>query len=63
MLYSPAQNRMPTRLPDCDSHCPALLDFFLSSICSAMAFTPLGIFDLVVVSVSIPQNGMQRFIA
>ena len=29
MLYSPAQNRMPTRLPDCDSHCPALLDFFL----------------------------------
>ena len=20
-----------TRIPDCDSHCPALLDFFLSS--------------------------------
>ena len=35
----------PTRIPDCDSHGPALLDFFLSSdasICSAMAFPPLG---------------------
>ena len=39
-----------------DSHSPALLDFFLSSdasICSAMAFPPLGNSDHVVVSVSI----------
>ena len=46
----------PTRIPDCDSHSPALLDFFLSSdssICSTMAFPPLGISDHVVVSVSI----------
>ena len=43
-------------LPDCDSHSPALLDFFLSSdasICSTMAFPPLENFDHVVVSVSI----------
>ena len=36
----------PTRIPDCDSHSPALLDLFLSSnasICSTMAFSPLGI--------------------
>ena len=49
----------PTRIPDCDSHSPALLDFFLSSdasIFSAMA--PLGNFDHFVVSVSIniPSN-------
>ena len=46
----------PTRIPDCDSHSPALLDFFLSSdasICSTMAFSPLGNSDHVVVSVSI----------
>ena len=46
----------PTRIPDCDSHSPALLDLFLSSdasICSAMAFPPLGSSDHVVVSVSI----------
>ena len=46
----------PTRIPDCDSHIPALLDLFLSSdasICSAMAFPPLGNSDHVVVSVSI----------
>ena len=33
----------PTRIPDCDSHSPALLDFFLSSdtsICSTKAFPP-----------------------
>ena len=36
----------PARIPDCDSHSPVLLDFFLSSntsICSTMAFPPLGI--------------------
>ena len=45
----------PTRIPDCDSHSPALLDLFLSSdasICSTMAFPPLGNSDYVVVSVS-----------
>ena len=51
----------PTRIPDCDSHSPALLDLFLSSdasICSTMAFSPLGNSDHVVVSVFIdfPSN-------
>ena len=51
----------PTRIPDCDSHSPALLDFFLSSdasICSTMVFPPLGNSDHVLVSVSIefPSN-------
>ena len=46
----------PTRIPDCDSHSPALLDLFLSSdasICSAMAFPPLRNSDHPLVSVSI----------
>ena len=46
----------PTRIPDCDSDSPALLDFFLSSdtnICSTMAFPSLGNSDYVIVSVSI----------
>ena len=45
----------PTRIPDCDSYSPALLDLFLysdASICSTMAFPPLGNSDHVVVSVS-----------
>ena len=45
----------PIRIPDCDSHSPALLDLFLSSdasICSTMTFPPLGNSDHVVVSVS-----------
>ena len=51
-------------IPDCDSHSPALLDFFLSSeasICSTMVFHPLRNSDLVVVSVSIdfPINSKQ----
>ena len=54
----------PTRIPDCDSRSPALLDLFLSSdasICSTMAFPPLGNSDHVVVSVSIdfPINSKQ----
>ena len=54
----------PTRIPDCESHSPALLDLFLSSdasICSAMAFPPLGNSDHVVVSASIdfPINSKQ----
>ena len=60
----------PTRIPDCDSHSPALLDFFLSSdasICTTMAFPPLGNSHHVVVSVSTDfyqiQNRMPHFIA
>ena len=46
----------PTRISGSDSHSPALLDLFLSSdasICSIMAFPPLGNNDHAVVSVSI----------
>ena len=51
----------PMLIPDCDSHSPTLLDLFLSSdasICSTMAFSPLGNSDHVVVSFSIdfPSN-------
>ena len=54
----------PTRIPDCDSCSSALFYFFLSSdasICSAMAFPPLGNSDHGVVSVSIdfPINSKQ----
>ena len=54
----------PIRIPDCDSHSPALLDLFISSdasIFSTMAFPPLGNSDHVVVSVSIdfPINSKQ----
>ena len=54
----------PTRIPDCDSHNPALLDSFPSSeasICSAMVFAPLGNSDHGAVSVSInfPINSKQ----
>ena len=50
-----------TRIPGCDSHSPALLHLFLSSgasICSPMAFLPLGNSYYIVVSVSIdfPSN-------
>ena len=54
----------PTQIPDCDSHSPTLLDLFHSSdasICSTMAFPPLGNSDHVVVSVFIdfPINSKQ----
>ena len=54
----------PTRIPDCDSHNPALLDLFLTSdasICSTMAFHPLGNSDHVVFSVSVdfPTNSQR----
>ena len=53
----------PTRIPDCDSHNPALLDLVLSSdasLCSAMAFPPLGNSDHVVsVSIDFPKNSTQ----
>ena len=59
-----------TRIPDCGSHCLALLDLFISSgasIYSTMAFPPLGNSDLVFVSVSIDfhltQSRMACFIA
>ena len=53
-----------TQIPDCDSHSPALLDFFVSSdasICSTMAFPPLTNSDHVAVSVAIdfPRNSSQ----
>ena len=46
----------PSRISDCDSHSPALLDLFISSdtsICSTMVFSSLGKSDHVVVPVSI----------
>ena len=51
----------PTRIPDCDSHSPALLDLFLffdASICSTMAFPPLGNSDHAVASffIDFPSN-------
>ena len=54
----------PTRIPDSDSHSPALLDLFVSSdgiICSTMAFPSMGNSDHVVVSVSIdfPSNSQR----
>ena len=45
----------PTRIPDCDSHSPALLDLFLSfqaSVWYTMAFPSLGRSNHVVVSIS-----------
>ena len=58
----------PTRIPDCDSYGPALLDLFISSdasICSTMAFLPLSNSDHVVsVSIDFCQvlSGMPCFI-
>ena len=54
----------PNQIPDCDSHNPAFLDLFLTSdasICSTMAFPPLGNSDHVIVSVSIdfPTNSQR----
>ena len=51
----------PSRIPDCDSQSPALLNLFISSdasICSTVAFLPLENFDHAVPSVSIdsPSN-------
>ena len=53
----------PTCIPDCDSHSPALLDLFPSSdpsICSTMAFPPLGNSDVVVSdSIAFPSKSKQ----
>ena len=49
----------PTRIPDRDSHSPAVLDLFVSfdaSICSTMAFPPLLNSDHVVALVSIGRS-------
>ena len=51
----------PTQIPECDSHSPALLYSFLSSgasICSTLAFPPLGNSDhlVVLVSIDFPSN-------
>ena len=53
-----------SRIADCDSHSPAFLYFFLSSdasICTTMAFPPLGNSDHVVILVSIdfPSNSQR----
>ena len=59
----------PNWIPDYDSYSPALLDLFLSydaSICSAMAFPPLG--NLIMLLSQFPltfhqiQNRLPRFI-
>ena len=47
---------LPTRIPDCDCHSPALLNLFISSgtsICSTMAVHWEILIDHVVASVSI----------
>ena len=54
----------PTRIPDCDSNSPTLLDLFLcsdTSICSAIAFPPLENSDHVIVPASIdfPTNSKE----
>ena len=46
----------PTSIPDCDSHSPAVLHVFIysnASICSILAFSPLGNSDHVFVSIFI----------
>ena len=61
----PQMVNFPTWIPDCDSHSPTLLDLFLyssdTSICSTVAFHPLGNSDHVGLSVSIdfPINSKQ----
>ena len=53
----------PTRNPDCDCHSPAPLDLFISShasICSTMAFLPMGNSDVVVSTfIDFPLNSQQ----
>ena len=49
----------PTQIPDCDSHIPFLSSY--ASICSTVAFPPLGNSDHVVVSgfIDFPSNSQQ----
>ena len=56
MIWLKKHVQVSTQIPDCDSHSPALLDLLLSSdtsICSTMAFPPLGNSNHLAVSVSI----------
>ena len=58
----------PIRIPDCDSHRPALLDLFLpsdASICSTVAYRPILIMLLSQLPLTFHQipNGMPHFIA
>ena len=55
----------PTRISDCGSPSPALLDLFISSdtsICSTMAFPPSGNSDQFLLIFCQSQNGMPHFI-
>ena len=52
MQITMSRVNFPTQIPDCDSHSPAPFSSD-TSICSAMAFYPLGNSDHVVVSVFI----------
>ena len=57
---------VPNRIPDCHSHSSALLNLFLfsdASICSTMAFPPMGDSDHVVVSLSIDLPSKSQRIA
>ena len=55
--------KFPTRIPDCDSHNPALLDLFISSdasIFSTMTLPPMGNSDHVVsVCIDFPSNSQR----
>ena len=56
--------KFPTQIRDCDSHSPALLNLFLysnASVCSTIAFPPLGNSDHVVsVSIDFPSNSQSH---
>ena len=50
-------DNFPTRIPDCESQSPALLDLFLSSDASVCSFPHQGNSDVVVsVSIDFPSN-------
>ena len=54
----------PTSIPDCDSHSPAVLHVFIysdASICSILAFSPLGNSDhvFVLIFIDFPINSKQ----
>ena len=56
VIYQMAMVNFPTRIPECDSHSPAVLHLFVSSdtsICSTVVFPPFENSDHVVVSFSI----------
>ena len=52
----------PPRIPDCDSHSPALLDLFISSdgsICSTKTFPALASYHVVSISIDFPSYSLQ----